>query len=129
MSRLEEALYAAGVQVAWAPTHVVAALSGKISAEYALAVREQLRAVVLGGRRFVLVDLSEVTEIDSHGLGALVALVKLARERGGAVRCCGAPPPVYALLVLTRLHQVLDCYPARALALREPWEPAGGHNG
>ena len=89
--------------------------------QYAEAVREQLRAVVLGGARRILVDLAGISEIDSRGLGALVSLVRLAQERGGAVRFFGASPDVYALFELTRLHRVLDFYPNQALAMSQPW--------
>jgi anti-sigma B factor antagonist len=97
--------------------------------DYAEAVREQLRAVVAGGARRVLVDLSGVDEIDSRGLGALVSLVRLAQERGGAVRFFSARPSVYALFELTRLHRLLDLYPNQALALSQPWRSVGVGNG
>jgi anti-sigma B factor antagonist len=112
------------VHITLTPACAVVALGGKITLEYAQGVREQLRAVVTGGQRFVLVDLAGVTELDSRGLGALISLVKLARERGGAVRCCGAPPPIYAVFELTRLNRILDFYPNQAAALSQAWERA-----
>lgn len=112
----------ATVQVALSDAGAEVRLSGTIVLDYAQAIREQLRAVVLGGRLHVLVDFSEVTEVDSRGLAALVSLVKLARERGGAVRCHSAPPHVYEIFELTRLHRVFDFFPDRSSALSRPWE-------
>jgi anti-anti-sigma factor len=112
----------ATLQLTLTPGYAVVALGGTITAEYADAIRGQLRAVVLGGQRYVLVDFASVTHIDSSGLAALISLVKLARERGGAVRCCGAAPAIYAVFELTRLHRILDFFPNQAVALSQPWD-------
>jgi len=123
----EEAPSTAAVHISWTPAHAVVAIEGKFGVEYAGAIGEQLRAVVLGGHWYVLVDLAGVTEIDSHGLAALITLVKMARERGGAVRCCGATSAVYGVFELTRLHRILDFFPDRAAALVPPWDtPVAG---
>ena len=111
----------ATVQVTFTPDYAVAALGGALSEPYAEAIREQLRAIVLSGQRFVLVDLSGVSEIDSRGLGAIISLVKVTRERGGEVRCCGARPFVAEVLALTRLDRILDFYPDQAAALADVW--------
>jgi anti-sigma B factor antagonist len=111
----------ATVHVSLIPDYVVVGLGGTIMLDYAEAVREQLRALVTGGARRILVDLAGVTEIDSRGLGALVSLVKFAHERGGAVRFFGASPSVYAAFELTRLSRLLDFYQNQALALSQPW--------
>jgi anti-sigma B factor antagonist len=111
----------ASVQITFSPDYAVAALGGALSEPYAGAIREQLRAVVLGGQRFVLVDLTAVSDIDSRGLGAIISLVKLARERAGEVRCCGAQPFVAEVLSLTRLDRILDCYADQAAALAPRW--------
>jgi anti-sigma B factor antagonist len=117
------------IHVSLAPEYAVVGLGGTIALQYAEAVREQLRAVVLGGARRILVDLAGVREIDSRGLGALVSLVRLAQERGGAVRFFGASPDVYALFELTRLHRVLDFYPNQALAMSQPWRSLEAEHG
>jgi anti-anti-sigma factor len=109
------------VQITFSPDYAVAAVAGILGEPYAGAIREQLRAVVLSGQRFVLVDLSAVSDIDSRGLGTIISLVKLARERGGEVRCCGAQPFVAEVLALTRLDRILDCFPDQAAALSERW--------
>ncbi len=119
----------ATVHVSLAPEYAVVALGGTIMLEYAEAVRELLRAVVTGGARRILVDLAAVREMDSRGLGTLVALVRLAQERGGAVRFFGASPAVTALFELTRLHRLLEFYPNQAQALGQPWRPAGSEHG
>jgi anti-anti-sigma factor len=112
----------ASIEVTFLPDFAVAAIGGTLGEPYAQALREQLRAIVLGGRRYILVDLTGVAEVDSRGLGAIISLVKLARERGGAVRCCGARPNVADVFALTRLDRILDFYANQAVALAEPWD-------
>ncbi len=124
----QEAKPGATLQLTLTPGYAVVALGGTITLEYSQAIRGQLRAVVLGGQRHVLVDFTSVAEIDSSGLAALISLVKLARERGGAVRCCGAPPSVYEVFELTRLHRILDFFPNQAVALSQPWERSGAED-
>lgn len=116
----------ATVEITLTPDFAVAALGGTLGEPYADAIREQLRAVIQGGQRFVLVDLAAVSEVDSRGLGAIISLSKLARERGGSVRCCGARPHVAEVFTLTRLDRILDFYPNQAVALSEPWDRPSG---
>jgi anti-sigma B factor antagonist len=125
----EQAKAGATVNIALAPDYAVIALGGTIMLEYAEAVREQLRAVVVGGARQVLVDLGAIAEIDSRGLGALVSLVRLAQERGGSVRFYSPSPAVAAMLELTRVHRMLDVHPNPAMALSLPWTRLGTEHG
>jgi anti-sigma B factor antagonist len=54
----------------------------------------------------VVIDLADVTFVDSTGLGALIVARKAARERGGSVSLISPPPVVRRLLGSTRLHDV-----------------------
>ena len=65
----------------------------------------------VGERRCVLiVDLSKVEEIDSAGLGALVAVLKWVRCFGGTLRVCGLREPVRAAVELTMLHRIFPLH-------------------
>lgn len=70
------------------------------------AIRQQLGA---GQDEFVL-DLSEVTYIDSAGLGELIATLKRAREANGDVKIAGLRDKVKSLFVLTRLETAFDVH-------------------
>jgi anti-sigma B factor antagonist len=59
-----------------------------------------------GGTSLVL-DLSAVMEIDSSGLGALVAVLKAARLHGGTFEITGVQPGVGRVMGITRLDRVL----------------------
>jgi anti-anti-sigma factor len=70
------------------------------------------------GARNLVIDLSEVTFIDSSGLSALLTASKRARERGGAVALVlaqGEPPSIFRFRGVDRL---LALYPSREAALR-----------
>ena len=68
-----------------------------------------------GGNKLVL-DLQQVTFVDSTGLGALVSLRKMAGERG-EIAVTGLQEPVQALFELTRLDKVFRIYLTSAEAI------------
>lgn len=58
----------------------------------------------------VVVDLAQVTFVDSSGLGALIVARKAARDRGGSISLVSPPPVVRRLLGSTQLHDVFDIH-------------------
>lgn len=78
-----------------------------------------LRRAVAGeiekGERFIVLDLSQVTNIDSAGLGTLVGLLKLVPEGGRLV--LGGSPPVRQLIERARLDRLLVSFPTDADAI------------
>jgi len=54
------------------------------------------------------IDLGAVTFIDSSGLGALVRIRNVARERGRQVLLTNVPPSVDRLLTVTGLSGLFD---------------------
>jgi anti-anti-sigma factor len=71
------------------------------------------------GARNLVIDLTEVTFIDSSGLSALLTASTRARERGGAVALVlaqGEPPSIFRFRGVDRL---LALYDSREAALEE----------
>ena len=58
----QEAKPGATLQLTLTPGYAVVALGGTITVEYSEAIRGQLRAVVVGGQRYILVDFASVIE-------------------------------------------------------------------
>jgi anti-sigma B factor antagonist len=56
----------------------------------------------------LVIDLSEVTFLDSTGLGAIVALQRRQRAHGGVVAIANAAPPVAQILQLTGMHLTME---------------------
>jgi anti-anti-sigma factor len=65
---------------------------------------------------FVL-NLSEVTRMDSMGLGILVRHASRLQKRGGAIRLAAPQPFVTHLLGITNLCHFFPCYPTEEAAI------------
>lgn len=65
----------------------------------------------------LIVDLSEVSFIDSTGLGVLVTALKHTREAGGTLDCVVATPRVLKVFALTGLDVVIPLHSSLAEAL------------
>ncbi|MCW2792264.1 MAG: anti-anti-sigma factor [Nocardioides sp.] len=87
-------------------------LEGRLNMVAASRVRSAIEEAVDGGRPRVVVDLTEVTFMDSSGLGALIAGLKRARQASGDLRITGVSPQVATVLQLTNLDRVLRAHPS-----------------
>lgn len=90
-----------------------AKLTYPVLSSFLAAVRE----VVEDGARKLVIDLAAVTYIDSAGIGCLVGIFRLVKERDGALKLAGVQPRVEALLSMTGVHTVVDIYREEAGAL------------
>lgn len=82
------------------------ALSEKIYAHDAGVIRDVLVAQIQQGVKHVRLDMSDVTYIDSSGLGVLVTIHKLTKEAAGQLVLAGVQGIVGELLRRTRLDKV-----------------------
>jgi len=73
-----------------------------------LQFRDQVRASMSASQRFIEIDLSATTFLDSNGLGALIALHKTTCTRNGLVRLVNPTPPIQQILELTRMHRIFE---------------------
>ena len=82
---------------------------------------EMLRAVmnelVAEGWKRILLNLSEVTKIDSSGIGELVQSFKLAKRFESSVKLVRLNQAVYDILRLSSLLPVLDIHPDEEQAI------------
>jgi anti-sigma B factor antagonist len=92
------------------PSSARVACSGRFNMTAAPDFRRFLDHVLESGAVRVAVDLTDVTFIDSSGLGALIGGLKKARQAGGDLRIAGAPEQVRMVLGLTNLDRVLRPY-------------------
>ena len=97
---------------------VITVLEKRLDAVAAPAFRAQMTERV-AGRSVVVLDLGQVQFIDSSGLAALISVLKRLAP-GGSLRLAGAASGVIALLQLTRLDRVFQCFPGVAQALAAP---------
>jgi anti-anti-sigma factor len=52
------------------------------------SVRERLKGLITGGKKKIVLNMSNIKYIDSAGLGALVAAHVSAKTQGASVRLC-----------------------------------------
>ena len=74
------------------------------------ALRDKVKALVEAGHTRIIVDLAEVTYIDSAGLATLVWVYTSARKQGGDVKLLRLTKRVRDLLQITRLSTVFEIY-------------------
>jgi anti-sigma B factor antagonist len=84
-------------------------LESRISADVATRLKENLIEYVTKGNRTIVLDLSDVTFIDSSGLGALIASLKVMGNDGELV-LCGARDAVTSMFKLTRMNKVFRMF-------------------
>ena len=79
-------------------------------------LRETIKKAVTENNRIVL-NLGEVSYIDSGGLGTLVALRVTAQNAGGAIKLTNLTKRVGDVLQITKLLTVFEVYNSEAEAI------------
>jgi len=77
----------------------------------------ELRRVIEGGTRKLLVNLSGVAQVDSSGISTIVRSFVTLRREGGSLRLLKPVGHVYEVLDLTRLIQTIPTYDNEKAAL------------
>jgi anti-sigma B factor antagonist len=95
----------------------VLTLRGRLTlGEGSRALRRSLEEIAAEGHKHILLDLSEVSYVDSSGLGALVAGYNSLKARQGTVGLFGVPARVQELLDLSRLTTIFRVFSSQAEA-------------
>ena len=85
-------------------------LNGRLDLLSAGDVKQRLSQVVADGSKKVVVDLGDVSFVDSSGLGSLIGGLKAARLAGGDLRIARPAEQARTILDLTTLNRVLRPY-------------------
>lgn len=88
---------------------VVTITTARLDSASAIDTREVLRKVVRDDRDVYLFDLSNVTFIDSSGIGTLVGFVKFVGP-DKRVDLCAVTPPVRKIFRLTNLLSIFQTH-------------------
>lgn len=88
------------------PGHVVA-LRGRLDVAAAADARLSLAGAVAAGSGDLVVDLTDLEQVDATGLGVLVGAHRAAGRAGRSLVLRDIPPQVDRLLHVTRLHRVI----------------------
>jgi anti-sigma B factor antagonist len=86
-------------------------LKGKITIGVGdVALRVAVQDAVAGGARNILINLKEVSTIDSSGVGELVSTYTTVTNRGGKLKLENLPAKVSDILQITQLITVFEVF-------------------
>ena len=91
------------------PVFVVKVLDHRISADVATQFKQEVISYMERGNHTIVLDLSQVSFIDSCGLGALIASLKAVGSDGQLV-ICGLQDAVAGIFKLTRMDRVIRLF-------------------
>jgi anti-sigma B factor antagonist len=93
--------------------------AGRITlGEGASAFRDRIRELVAEGKKKVLLNLSEVSYIDSSGIGEMVSGFTTVTNNGGSLKLVGLNKRVKDLLQITKLYTVFEVFDDEAAAIQ-----------
>jgi anti-sigma B factor antagonist len=93
-------------------------LSGRITlGEGSVVLRDTIRDLIAKGERKILLNLGDVTYIDSSGIGELVSAFTTVRNQGGELKLLNLTKKVHDLLQITKLYTVFDVKDDEAAAI------------
>jgi anti-sigma B factor antagonist len=97
---------------------VIVDLSGRITlGEGAVVLRDTVKEISGRGEKKILLNLGDVTYIDSSGIGELVSAFTSVRNAGGDLKLLNLTKKVHDLLQITKLYTVFDVQDSEASAI------------
>jgi anti-sigma B factor antagonist len=104
----------------------VVALDGRIVlGEESNALREKVKSLLAEGKKKIVLNMDNVTFIDSAGLGTLVAAHHSVKSQGASLRLCHLGSKFQEVLQITKLLTVFDVYNSEAEAVASFSKGAG----
>src|SRR5438876_7374955 len=85
--------------------------------EGAVSLRNSIRGLIDGGKKKILLNLGGVKNIDSSGIGELIANYTTLSRDGGELKLLNLTEKIQNLLVITKLLTVFDSFENEAEAL------------
>jgi anti-sigma B factor antagonist len=89
-------------------------VSGELDLAMAPWLRDQVDALFVGGAASIILDLSDVTFLDSTALGVLVGALHTSKKRGGQVHLVVTEPQILRVLTITGLRDEFSLHDGRA---------------
>lgn len=84
-------------------------LSGRITlGEGSVVLRDAVRDLMAKGDKNILLNLGDVSYIDSSGIGELVSAFTSVKNSGGELKLLNLTKKVHDLLQITKLYTVFD---------------------
>ena len=94
-------------------------LSGRITlGEGSVVLRDTIKDLLGKGQKKILLNLGDVSYIDSSGIGELVSAFTSVRNQGGELKLLNLTKKVHDLLQITKLYTVFDVKDDEAAAIK-----------
>ncbi len=81
-------------------------------------LKDKMRSLVQQGHKHVLLNLGEVSYVDSAGLGEIVQAYATVSKNGGALKLVNLTKRIKDLLAITKLLTVFETFDSEADALK-----------
>ena len=92
--------------------------SGKITlGEGTISIRNTVRDLLESGSKKIILNLAEITYIDSAGIGELVSTYTTVLNNGGRLKLLNLTNKIQQLLTITKLLTVFDTFENEETAL------------
>jgi anti-sigma B factor antagonist len=93
-------------------------LSGRITlGEGSVTLRDAVHDIVAKGQKHILLNLENISYIDSSGIGELVSAFTSVKNSGGELKLLNLTKKVHDLLQITKLYTVFDIWDNEASAV------------
>jgi anti-sigma B factor antagonist len=73
-------------------------------------LEEEIDQLIRQNEKCVIFDLSDVTYLDSSGIGSIVKCLSRLKKSGGGLRLAGVKGMVEGVLKLTRVNTVIEIF-------------------
>lgn len=94
-------------------------ISGRITlGEETRELRKSIRDLVSEGKKKIVLNLADVSYIDSSGVGELVAGYTAVRNAGGELKLLNLTKKVHDLLQVTKLYTIFDIKDNEFMAIK-----------
>lgn len=86
-------------------------LNGKLNmGEPTQRLHDKVNSLLQQGRKNIVLNLADVSSMDSGGLGELVRTLTTMQKHGGSLKVANLPKRIQDLLVMTRLVTVFETF-------------------
>jgi anti-sigma B factor antagonist len=97
---------------------IVLDLAGKLTSDSSGRLKDKVASLLFQNQKHIVMNLAELTYVDSAGLGEMVASHSTASRQGGSVKLTNVGKRIEDLLVLTRLLTVFDVHDTEDSAIQ-----------
>ena len=95
----------------------VLGLSGKLDIEGAKMLVERMTQILDGGERYIVLDFTEISYLNSAGLRALILVAKQLASSSGKLILAGVSDPNQKVLNISGLASIFTFRPTKAETL------------